>query len=183
MYHRKINSKKCGKFWKLDMPKEFHFPKCPCKILPLWERTSKYTMKTLGAFHKLVWTRRRVSINQIGKKNWNLDLKFFLRTGIRQSNKVIVPKFPPSPLLPTHKKKRVALVQPLIVCMEILFLKLARNRMGTHWQQEKIWKKILSPPKIKKKKKQSTLSAWLGLPIDCMKFILPKEFVTIFGVG
>jgi hypothetical protein len=95
-------------------------------------------MKTLGGFHKLVGTRRRVSINQIEKKNWNLDLKFSLRTGIRQSNKVIVPKFPPSPLLPTHKKKRVALVQLLIVCMEILFLKLARNRMGTHWQQEKI---------------------------------------------
>jgi hypothetical protein len=35
-------------------------------------------------------------------------------------------------------------------------------------------------PPSKKKKKQSTLGACLGLPIGCMKFLFPKEFITIF---
>jgi hypothetical protein len=30
---------------------------------------------------------------------------------------------------------------------------------------------------------QGTLSACMGLPIGYMKFFLPKEFVTIFGLG
>jgi hypothetical protein len=38
-------------------------------------------------------------------------------------------------------------------------------------------------PKHKKKKKQGTLSACLGLPIGCMKFLFPKDLVTIFGLG
>jgi hypothetical protein len=42
-------------------------------------------------------------------------------------------------------------------------------------------KKIL--PKTYKGKKQSTLSACLGLPIGCMKFLFWKEFLTIFGLG
>jgi hypothetical protein len=29
---------------------------------------------------------------------------------------------------------------------------------------------------------QGTLSAYLGLTIGCMKFLFPKEFVTIFGL-
>jgi hypothetical protein len=33
------------------------------------------------------------------------------------------------------------------------------------------------------KKFKGTLSACLGLPIGCMKFLFPKEFVTIFGLG
>jgi hypothetical protein len=39
------------------------------------------------------------------------------------------------------------------------------------------------PPKTYKEKKQGTLSACLGLPIGCMKFLFPKELVTIFGLG
>jgi hypothetical protein len=39
-------------------------------------------------------------------------------------------------------------------------------------------------PKLLKEKKQGTLSACLGLlPIGCMKFLFPKEFITIFGLG
>jgi hypothetical protein len=43
----------------------------------------------------------------------------------------------------------------------------------------------LPPPltQIKKKKKQGTLSACLGLPIGCTKFLFPEEFITIFGLG
>jgi hypothetical protein len=89
-------------------------------------------------FSQTSWNQNKSVHHSNQKNNYNLDLKFSLRTGIRQSNKVIVPKFPPSPLLPTHKKKRVALVRLPIVCMEILFLKLARNRVGTHWEPEKI---------------------------------------------
>jgi hypothetical protein len=41
-------------------------------------------------------------------------------------------------------------------------------------------KKILSPrplpAKLKRKKKQATLSACLGLPIGCMKFLFPEDF-------
>jgi hypothetical protein len=48
-------------------------------------------------------------------------------------------------------------------------------------------KKILFPPlapyKLKRKKKQGTLSACLGLPIGCMKFLFSKEFIIIFGLG
>jgi hypothetical protein len=47
------------------------------------------------------------------------------------------------------------------------------------------WKKIFPPrppaPKHKRKKKQGTLSACLGLPIGCMKFLFPKDFVTILA--
>jgi hypothetical protein len=44
---------------------------------------------------------------------------------------------------------------------------------------------LSSPPpsKHKRKKKQGTLSACLGLPIGCMKFLFPKDLVTIFGLG
>jgi hypothetical protein len=48
-------------------------------------------------------------------------------------------------------------------------------------------KKILSSgplsAKLKRKKKQATLSACLGLFIGCMKFLFPEEFDTIFGKG
>jgi len=39
------------------------------------------------------------------------------------------------------------------------------------------------PQNLKKEKVQGTLSACLGLPIGCMKFIFRKEFLTIFGLG
>jgi len=38
-------------------------------------------------------------------------------------------------------------------------------------------------PKTKRKKKQGTLNACLGLPIGSMKFLFSKEFITIFGLG
>jgi hypothetical protein len=62
------------------------------------------------------------------------------------------------------------------------------NTLGS-WKK---WKKNLFPPpppaprptpKHKRKKRQGTLSACLGLPIGCMKFLFPKDFVTIFGMG
>jgi hypothetical protein len=34
-----------------------------------------------------------------------------------------------------------------------------------------------------KKKKQTTLIAFLGIPICCIRFLFPKEFTTIFGLG
>jgi len=39
------------------------------------------------------------------------------------------------------------------------------------------------PPQLKKLKKQGALSACLILPVGCMKFLFPKEFATIFGLG
>jgi hypothetical protein len=44
-------------------------------------------------------------------------------------------------------------------------------------------KKTFPLPQNLKGKKQGTLSACLGLPIGCMNFLFPKEFVTIFGLG
>jgi hypothetical protein len=59
------------------------------------------------------------------------------------------------------------------------------NTLGTHWEPGKNEKKILPTPNLKgkKRKKQGTLSACLGLPIGCMKFLFPKEFITVFGQG
>jgi hypothetical protein len=45
------------------------------------------------------------------------------------------------------------------------------------------WKKNPFPPKLKRKKKQGTLNACLGLPIGSMKILLSKEFITSFGLG
>jgi hypothetical protein len=50
-----------------------------------------------------------------------------------------------------------------------------------HWEPGSFLK--ILPPQTLKEKKQGTLSACLGLPIGCMKFLFPKEFVTIFGMG
>jgi hypothetical protein len=60
--------------------------------------------------------------------------------------------------------------------------------VGTHWEPGKNEKKnpfgpSLLPPKLKRKKKQGTLTACLGLPIRRMKFLFPKEFITAFGLG
>jgi hypothetical protein len=58
------------------------------------------------------------------------------------------------------------------------------NIVGTHCERGKNEKQSFPlPPKLQRKKKQGTLSACLGLPIGCMKFLFPKEFVTIFGLG
>jgi hypothetical protein len=58
--------------------------------------------------------------------------------------------------------------------------------VGTHWERRKNEKILLPPSKEKRtkgKKKQGTLSACLGVPIGCMAFLFPKEFVTILGLG
>jgi hypothetical protein len=38
-------------------------------------------------------------------------------------------------------------------------------------------------PQNIKGKKQGTLIACSSLPIGCMKFLFPKEFITIFSLG
>jgi hypothetical protein len=50
--------------------------------------------------------------------------------------------------------------------------------MGTYWEPKKIEKKILPPPNFKGK----NASHLECLPIGCMKFLFPKELVTIFGL-
>jgi hypothetical protein len=61
------------------------------------------------------------------------------------------------------------------------YCKLKRNMVGTHWEPEKVKNKSFPPTKLKREK--STFSACLGLLIGSMKFLFPKEFVTIFGLG
>jgi hypothetical protein len=51
------------------------------------------------------------------------------------------------------------------------------DEMRTHWEH------IGNQGKMKGKKKQGTLSACLGLPIGCMKFLLPKELVNILALA
>jgi hypothetical protein len=57
------------------------------------------------------------------------------------------------------------------------------NIVRTHWEPMNFFYKNPFPPKLKMEKMQGTLSACLGLPIGCMKFLFPKEFITIFGLG
>jgi hypothetical protein len=59
--------------------------------------------------------------------------------------------------------------------------------MGTHWEHignKRKMKKIPPPnlPKLQREKK-NTFECMLSLPIGCMKFLFPKLFVTIFGLG
>jgi hypothetical protein len=52
------------------------------------------------------------------------------------------------------------------------------NIVRTLWEpgkNEKKKKKSFPHPNFKKKKIQGTLSACLGLPIGCMKFLFPKS--------
>jgi hypothetical protein len=66
------------------------------------------------------------------------------------------------------------------------------NLMGTHWEFEKNMlgtkemKKspitTLAHPKLKRKKSRH-FECMLSLPIGCMKFLSPKLFITIFGLG
>jgi hypothetical protein len=64
--------------------------------------------------------------------------------------------------------------------------------MGTHWELErnmlgtkkKRKKKPPSPPLPKLiRKKIKALLMHANLPIGSMKFVFPKQFVTIFGLG
>jgi hypothetical protein len=64
------------------------------------------------------------------------------------------------------------------------------NLMGTHWELEgnmvgtKDFKKKSSPLNPKHKRKKSRrFECKLSLPIGCMKFLFPKLFGTIFGLG
>jgi hypothetical protein len=52
--------------------------------------------------------------------------------------------------------------------------------MGEHTGTRGENKKSLSPYLLKKKK---TGQFMLSLPIGCMKFLFPKLFITIFGLG
>jgi len=66
------------------------------------------------------------------------------------------------------------------------YLELDGNSKGTHWEPRENKNKIPSPPppnKIKKKKKKNTVNECLSLLIGCKKFLFPKEFITIFGLG
>jgi len=58
-----------------------------------------------------------------------------------------------------------------------------REHSGNTLRTRGKWKKSSSPPPPPKKLKRKRASACLGLPIGCMKFLFPKEFVTIFGLG
>jgi len=56
---------------------------------------------------------------------------------------------------------------------------------GTCWEQRKKRKKSSLPPKTQnlKENKARHLECMLSLPIGYMKFLFPKLFVTIFGLG
>ncbi len=58
-------------------------------------------------------------------------------------------------------------------------------RRGTCWEQRKNEKNPPLPPKTQnlKENKPRHLECMLSLPIGCMKFLFPKLFVTIFGLG
>jgi len=45
------------------------------------------------------------------------------------------------------------------------------------------WEKFPPHPPNLKGKEARHLDACLGLPLGCMKFLFPKEFVTISGLG
>jgi hypothetical protein len=54
--------------------------------------------------------------------------------------------------------------------------------LGTLWEQRKKTKKSLFPHP-RKAKNWIIHGGMLSLPIGCMKFLFPKLFVTIFGLG
>jgi hypothetical protein len=57
---------------------------------------------------------------------------------------------------------------------------------GTNWEKMKYKKKPPPPPPPQanlKEKKSRHFECMLSLPIGCMKFLFPKLFGTIFGLG
>jgi hypothetical protein len=57
------------------------------------------------------------------------------------------------------------------------------NMLGTK-ERRKNSSSSLSPKTLKKKKKKTRhFECVLSLPIECMKFLCPKLFVTFFGLG
>jgi hypothetical protein len=59
------------------------------------------------------------------------------------------------------------------------------NLKGTCWEQRKNEKNSppFPPPQNLKEKKLRHFECMLNIPIGCMKFLFPKLFVTIFGLG
>jgi hypothetical protein len=57
------------------------------------------------------------------------------------------------------------------------------NPLGTCWELRKNEKKNSPPTQNLKGKKSRHFERMLSLPIGCMKFLFPKLFVTIFGLG
>jgi hypothetical protein len=58
------------------------------------------------------------------------------------------------------------------------------NLKGTWWEQRIFLIKLLPPLNQKHKRKKSRhFECMLSLPIGCMKFLFPKLFGTIFGLG
>jgi hypothetical protein len=59
--------------------------------------------------------------------------------------------------------------------------------MRTFWEQRKNEKNPFppapAPTQNLKEKKSRHFECMLSLPIGCMKFLFPKLFVTIFGLG
>ncbi len=56
------------------------------------------------------------------------------------------------------------------------------NTVRTYWEPREKWKKILPTPNLKGKKAKH-LGCLLGPSHWLQKFLFPKEFVTIFGLG
>jgi hypothetical protein len=58
------------------------------------------------------------------------------------------------------------------------------NPLGTYWEQRKNEKKSsATPTQNLKEKKSRHFECMLSLPIGCTKFLFPKLFTTIFGLG
>jgi hypothetical protein len=55
--------------------------------------------------------------------------------------------------------------------------------LRTQWELEENKGKMKPSPKTLLKKKSRHFEYMLPLPIRCMKFLLPKLFLTIFGLG
>jgi hypothetical protein len=50
-----------------------------------------------------------------------------------------------------------------------------------YWEHP--WEHVGNKEKMKKEKKSRHFECLLSLPIGCKKFLFPKLFVTIFGLG
>jgi hypothetical protein len=55
------------------------------------------------------------------------------------------------------------------------------RRYREHWEEGRKIK--ITPPTPPPKGKTGPILSMLGFPIGCIKFIFPKLFITIFGLG
>jgi hypothetical protein len=98
------------------------------------------------------------------KKNWNID-ECMLEISISRT---------------VHHHFWLGLIPPL---------KIGVTLMGTHWEhvgnKGKMKKVLHNPPspKLKRKINSRHFECMLSLPIDCMKFVFPRVFVTSFSLG